>query len=217
MSRPSEEKFDLLVVVADLDQQEAMKGLLPRHHSLRTSSFRFKVTRLSNTPGDSGTRTNGTEYLRTMQSTYTRAVLMLDRHGAGSESTAEHFENKLEKRLEQYGLGDRTRCVVIDPETEAWIWGGSDALEQLIGWSSPPSLKNWLVQKNWTSDSQAKPKQPKEAFRDALRQINKPPLAPLFRKIAERMSFQSCQDRAFNRLLTALQTWFPATAPKDPT
>ena len=215
MSRPSEEKFDLLVVVADLDQEEAMKGLLPRFQSLRTSQFNFKVTRLKNTPGDSGTRTNGAEYLRTMQHTFARAFLLLDRHGAGADHTAEQFENELEDRLHRNGLEGRTRCVVIDPETEAWVWSGSSALEQLLGWSSPPSLIDWLVLKKWMSEGQTKPIQPKEAFRDALRKINKPPLAPLFRKIAERMSFQSCQDRSFNRLITALRTWFPAPAPED--
>ena len=215
MSRPSEEKFDLLVVVADLDQEEAMKGLLPRFQSLRTSQFNFKVTRLKNTPGDSGTRTNGAEYLRTMQHTFARAFLLLDRHGAGSNDTAEQFENELEERLERYGLGDRTRCVVIDPETEAWICGGSAVLEEIIGWSSPPSLKDWLVQNNWMSVGQVKPNQPKEAFRDALRRVKQSPFAPLFRKIAKRMSFQSCEDLAFKRLLNTLRTWFPANAPED--
>lgn len=214
MSRPSEEKFDLLMVVADLDQQEAMEGLLPRRQSLRTSSFRYKVTRLATTPGDSGTRTNGAEYLRNMQHTFFRAILLLDRHGAGADKTAEQFEIELEERLKKYGLGDRTRCVAIDPEVEAWVWGGTAALEQVITWTSPPSLQEWLVQNHWISPGQPKPELPKEAFRDALRRVKKAPFAPLFRKIAGRMSFQNCQDRAFNKLINTLRTWFPASSPE---
>lgn len=211
MSRPSEEKFDLLVVVADLDQEEAMLGLLPRHQSLNTSPFTFKVTTLPDTPGDAGTRKNGPEYLRTIQHTFDRAIVLFDRHGAGADHSAERFENDLEVRLNRNGLGGRTRCIVIDPELEAWVWSTSPHVSTVLNHPSHSDLTNWLKQENWLKDGQLKPSQPKEALHAAF---CRKPLAPFFKQLARKVSFQNCQDRAFNRLLHTLRTWFPVSTPE---
>lgn len=214
MSRPSEEEFDLLVVVADLDQQEAMKGLLSRSHSLKTSPFKFKVDKLNSR--DAGTRTQGAEYLRTRQNTFSYAILLFDRHGAGADDSAEQFENELDQRLASYGLGERTCCIVIDPEIEAWVWGESPRVDEAIGWTPLENLRGWLRDNQWLRPGEFKPSRPKEALHAALKVAGKKPTAPLFRKLAENVSFRNCQDRAFVRLLTTLRTWFPASTPEEP-
>lgn len=204
---------DLIILVADLDQENAILGLLRRHQSLGTPPLNFDIRKHDGR--DSGCRTQGPDFLRSFHRQYRHAILLFDHEGAGRDKLPpEQLEVALDKELSRNGWDDRARCIVIAPELEAWVWGGSSAVDQLLGWTQLNDLRGWLRGEGLLDANAIKPSRPKEALKAAMKQVGRTPKAPLFRKLAEKVSFQNCTDRAFNRLLTTLRTWFPAT-PSD--
>ncbi len=205
---------DLIILVADLDQESALFGLLGRHMSLKTKPITYDIRRH---PGrDSGCRTQGCEFLRTFCRQYRNAILLFDLEGSGRDQhSVETIENHLSQQLSINGWGDRARCIVIVPELEAWVWSESLAVDVVLGWTPLADLRGWLRGENWLAPGEFKPSRPKEALHAALKQVGKKSVAPLYRKLAEKVSFQYCTDRSFVRLLTALRTWFPVAPPED--
>ncbi len=205
---------DLIILVADLDAENALLGLLGRHQSLRTRPITYDIRRH---PGrDSGCRTEGCDFLRTFCRQYRHAIWLFDHEGSGREQqAAPTVEKDLSDQLSINGWGDRASCIVIVPELEAWVWSESSAVDEVLGWTRLADLRGWLRDEKWLADGEVKPSRPKEALLAALKEVGKKSTASLFRKLAEKVSFQNCQDHSFNRLVTALQTWFPAPAPED--
>ncbi len=205
----SSDQLDLFVLTADIDQESTFNGLLKRYQALGTRRFTFLVDR---DPGrDSGCRTNGVGILRTKLRQYSHALLVFDKHGSGRDNdSASNLEHELDTELAKNGWDDRARCIVIDPEVEVWAWSDSTALDEILG---RRNLREWLVQQGLLRPGETKPRDPKHAMISAH---GKRPKADIFRQLATRISFQNCTDRAFNRLLTTLQTWFPATPPEGP-
>ncbi len=202
--------LDLFVLTADIDQRNTFTSLLNRYQALGTRPFTFCV---DHDPGrDSGCRKNGVGILRQKLTQYTHSLLVFDKDGAGRDNdSAEEIENDLDRDLANNGWSDRSRCVVIDPELEAWVWSDSTAVDEILGKNN---LRSWLVQQGLLYPGETKPRDPKRAMITAY---GKRPKAEIFSQLAAKVSFQNCQDRAFNRLLTTLRAWFPATLPENHT
>ena len=200
---------DLVVLVADKDMEQTLKGLLGRPQALAIREIDFQVYPH---PGkDGGCRTQGVTFLRNFCQQFEHALLLFDREGSGGEAElSEQLEDELERGLRKNGWSDRGAVIVIDPELEIWVWSDSSEVDQVTGWASRiPSLRDWLVEEEFLENPESKPERPKEAFRHALRHVRKQPSSALFRMLSERVSFRRCQDRAFAKLKQKLQEWYP--------
>lgn len=206
----------LFILAADLDAENALLGLLSRYQSLKTKPLRRKADfEIQLHPEhDSGCCKTGVAYLRSQLRQYDHAILLFDHHGSGRDKDKpEDIESDLDDQLSINGWGDRARAIVISRELEAWVWSQSLHVESALKWPSQKKLSDWLLDKDWLLPGETKPRRPKEALHAAL---GKQPKAPFFLNLAKNVSFQNCQDRAFNRLLTTLRTWFPASTPEEP-
>lgn len=202
---------DLLVLVADLDTEQAVLGLLNRSHSLGISSPGFETRRH---PGrDSGCRLGATEYLRSFLHRYHHALVLFDLHGSGSLRSREDTGEEVEKKLSRNGWDGRAKVIVIDPELEAWVWTPSAIVPELLGWKGSYSeLKNWLNEKDLWPDGEAKPSDPKAALEYTLYEARSRRSARRFFDLASRVSLAGCRDPAFNEFRATLRRWFPSGA-----
>ncbi|MFP4172383.1 MAG: methylation-associated defense system protein MAD4 [Candidatus Hydrogenedentota bacterium] len=210
-------KRDLFVAVADLDAENVIKTLL----SQRQLSLGIELDFNANPPPrgdllrysgrDSGCYGKAADILRGAQDTHRHAMLLLDRHGSGAESKPrEDIEVELEKRLRQNGWADDNVCVIVfDPELEAWVWADSPHVSDVLGWTNErDQLRRHLGDKGLWPHKTPKPPNPKEAMEEALRTKKAGPPAPLFRKLASRVSLERCHDPAFIKFKTGLRRWF---------
>lgn len=201
---------DLVVLAADKDMEETIIGLLDRHQSIGIRPVDIDIYRH---PGrDSGCRTQGATFLRSFCNRFNHAVLIFDHEGSGGESIpAAKLEKELEGQLARNGWQQRASAIVIEPELESWVWSNSPEVDHVAGWGGRiPSLRKWLADEGFLNEGSTKPERPKEAFRYALRHVRKQPSAALFKRLAQRVSFQQCEDRAFQKLISKLQEWYPA-------
>jgi len=60
-------------------------------------------------------------------------------------------------------------------------------------------------------DGQNKPSDPKEAMDAALRRAQKARSSSLYLQLAQKVSFERCDDPAFLKFKKTLSTWFPAS------
>ncbi|MEX1230872.1 MAG: hypothetical protein WEB58_11580 [Planctomycetaceae bacterium] len=208
MTEMSEPK-DLIVLVADLDMEETVKGILNRHQALNIRKISFEIKRHQDR--DAGCRAQGVEFLGNFKALYSHAILMFDHEGSGREAKpSEEIERQIDQKLAANGWDQRAATIVLDPELEIWIWSDSTEVDQICGWGNRiPSLRDWLIDESFLTQKEAKPARPKEAFRHALKHVKKPLSASLFRKLAETVGLQRCTDRTFLRLKNCLQQWFP--------
>ncbi|HSG72612.1 MAG TPA: hypothetical protein VLA12_19525 [Planctomycetaceae bacterium] len=203
------ESIDLVVLVADGDIEQTIRGLLSRPQDLNINEINFEIYKHPN--HDGGCRTDGHNLLRPFHSKARFALNIFDHDGSGREkSPVTEVEEEARSLLAKNGWGVRAETIVIEPEIEQWIWSDSPVVLRIMGWERlTPTLRQWLTEHGYYSSAeQTKPQQPKEAFRAALRESNKKPSASLFRQMAERVQFDSCSDRSFNKLKNTLQNWF---------
>lgn len=201
--------LDLVVLVADLDQQEALRSLLDRRHqSLGIRKISHEI--LKHPRRDPGSFNESPAVLQPYQERAAHALVLLDRDGSGQEVlSVGEIEANLNARLAASGWEDRACAVVIDPELEAWAWSDSPRVDEGLGWAGrAPPLREWLhLQGLWPADAQ-KPPRPKEALRAALKEVRQRPVAPIFGNLAATVGLDRCQDPSFTRLRAVLKTWF---------
>ncbi len=205
-------RSDLVVLVADLDTESAIHGLLSRPDALGIRSIQ---TRIFRHPGrDPGCRAQSHEYLRSFCNQYAHALVIFDLEGSGRDKTPRSdLEREIEQRLSSNGWDSRAAALVIDPEIEVWIWSDSPHVADVCGWSGKvPTMHDWLNSNGFFPEGGSKPFPPKKAFREALRQVRKQPSAAIFKQIAQRVSVSRCSDPAFQKLKSTLHSWFPKTA-----
>ena len=202
---------ELVVLVADLDAQNAVYGILERHESLRTRSLReeqYDIHR--HIQRDAGCRGNAAEFLRSFCRTHHHALVLFDHDGCGWENRpAPDIEQDIESLLATAGWKDRCGVIVIEPELEAWVWSDSPQVDGELGWTGvQPPLREWLVTRHHIKSADQKPADPKRAMLSALRHAGKPPSPRLFENLARTVSLNRCRDRAFLKLKGLLQQWF---------
>jgi hypothetical protein len=201
---------DLIVLAADNQMQEALRGILSRPRALAITPISFEV--FSHPHKDPGCRKKAHEFLRNLRSDYQYGLVLFDYDGCGASHTSSPGEivSDVEERLQQSGWGDQARCVVIDPELEVWVWSNSQEVDQCLGWADASQrLRDWLREsRHWPSDL-PKPPDPKQAVEDALREAQLPHSSSIFRELAESVSLERCEDDGFQRFRQILQSWFP--------
>jgi hypothetical protein len=202
--------LDLYVLVADLDQEQAIRTLLEhRTASLGIRSARSEVKK--HPQHDGGCFRQAPDLLRTLQSQAAHALVVFDREGSGAEDkTAAEIEANLERRLDDSGWDGRARAVVIDPETEIWLWSDSPHVAAALGWTAGEvDLRQWLTGQGHLSAGAVKPARPKEAMLAVLRQTRVKPSAAIFAEAARKVGLDRCQDRSFIRFREILRDWLP--------
>lgn len=139
-------------------------------------------------------------------------LVVFDREGSGAENkTAAEIEADLERRLDVSGWDGRARAVVIDPETEIWLWSDSPHVAAAPGWTAGESeLRQWLTGQGFLLAGAVKPVRPKEAMLAVLRETRVKPSAAILAEAARKVGLDRCQDRSFVRFRQILRGWFPA-------
>jgi len=201
--------IDLVVLVPDLDYEQAIRGILenPRKSNIREISY--DVIRCPE--HDAGVLKGATELLRNYVEQYGYTVVMLDHDGCGREKdAAEKIEADLEAQLSKDGWTNRCAVIVVKPEIEIWVWSDSREVDRVLGWeaSRSPTLREWLRNKGYLEDNTSKANPPKDALSAALKEVRQPRSSSIFRELARKVSFQRCCDRAFVKLRGKLQEWF---------
>lgn len=198
---------NLVVLVADADMEQTVRGLLARPQAL---GIRTGITYdvFKHPRRDPGVFHEAHEYLRPMQSRYDYALVMLDREGSGQElKSAQEIENEIQQRLNAVGWSGRSAVVVLDPELEIWVFSDSLHVANVIANGDRYFLSN-ILQQCERSDL-GKPKHPKEVMEEILRSKKIPRSLALYKELATRVSLSRCADPAFNRFKSTLQRWFP--------
>lgn len=196
---------DLVVLVPDKNTEYVVRGALRREQSLgiRTVDFTVIVD-----PGrDGGVRRRGPQILRVERHQFAHAVLMFDYEGSGAEAVPADVEAQLDAALSQVWDAD-AKAIVIEPEVDVWMWGAETHLREVVGWRSPPGIRDWLKLQAFAFDDQGKPERPKEALEAVFRRVQLARSSAHYEALAERISLTRCQDAAFLRLRGALTAWF---------
>lgn len=139
---------------------------------------------------------------------FSHAVLVFDYEGCGSTQSPQELEDELDEAI-QRDWGNAGKAIVIEPELDVWMWGNDAALRNIINWTSPLSIREWLNSKRFDFGDDSKPERPKEALEAVLREVKQPRSSSLYQKIAQTISLKRCSDRAFQRLRHQLIDWFP--------
>lgn len=203
---------DLVLLVADLDAENSLRGILGRWQALGirqlTEGRDYDVHR--HPERDPGCRGDAHNFLQGFVNTHRHALVVFDHDGCGWEGrTAAEIETDVENRLGAAGWRGRCATIVIEPELEAWVWSDSPHVDLQLGWQGrSPRLREWLVSRQLIGSGEAKPTDPKTAMRQAMRQAGKPPSPRVFSALAESVGLARCQDRAFGRLRQTLAQWF---------
>lgn len=200
---------DLIVLVADSNMENALRGLLSRYQALEIRPITFDIFR--HDKRDPGCWTDAHNFLRPYPNQYCHALVMFDHQGSGQERRkAEELEKELEYRLQQNGWDEgRAKVVVLEPELEIWVWSDSPHVDRCLGWEAhQPDLRTWLRQQNLLAPNTLKPADPKQALEAALRAVKTPRSSAIYRQLAENVSFRHCVDRSFKRFRQILTEWF---------
>ncbi len=201
---------DLVLLVADKNAQFALRGALqrPQAMGIRRIEFDFRVH-----PGrDGGTRKTGPEILKLEKRRFRHAMLIRDFEGSGSECTdAVSLEEHLDVRLNNTWHGC-AKSIVIEPESDIWLWGSDNTMQQVLRWTAPIPIRTWLQNRGYNFNSEGKPERPKEAFEEVVRRCQLPRSSSLYEEITGKLSLKRCTDSAYHRLAAKLTEWFPAPA-----
>lgn len=209
---------DLVLLIADLDAENALRGILQRWKALGIRKLvegrQFDILR--HPQRDPGCRCNAEGFLEGFVRSHRHALVVFDYHGCGVEhlQPAANIEADLERRLAAVGWVDRCAVVVIEPELEAWVWSDSSHVDSELGWNGHrPPLRLWLEESRLLTRGASKPIDPKTAMLRVMREANKPPSPRIFSRLAETVSLSRCQDRAFLKLKSTIQNWFNEQQP----
>jgi hypothetical protein len=201
-------KGDLVVVVADGGIEQAIRGLLTRAEALGIRPLHGvefpKLHKL-----DCDTFATGHQLASLYRPTHEHALIVLDLAWDGRPiNDPLEMSRQVDERLRP-DWGDSGRCVVIDPELEAWVWSDSPHVAKVLGWTDLPELASWLSLKGLWPRNSPKPPDPKSAYLAAIREKRIQNSNALFRTLAEKVSLTRCEDRAFLALREILRAWFP--------
>lgn len=199
---------DLIVLLADLDAENAVTGILRRSQSLDIREIGFETVR--HAMRDPGCCKDAAPMLRRYRTTHAYALVIFDRHGSGRDGEDRVvIERDVEHSLASSGWGERAAAIVLDPELEAWVWSDSPEVDVVLGWQGKrPSLRDTLRRQELLGGHEAKPGKPKEAMEWALREVRKARSARMFSDLASRLGLIRCTDPAFTKLKTTLKRWF---------
>ena len=204
--------MDLVCVVADKQIRAALSGLLERPRALGIRPITKEI--LLHPEHDSGCFRRPAEILRGYRLAAEHALIVLDHAWDGvPASSGVDLETLIDEKFRSAGMAGWAAPVVIDPELEAWVFGASPRVAEVLGWTGPTSLRETLERQGFWEPDALKPDDPKAALEHVLRRTGKSRSASLFRRLAQRAGTRSCRDRAFVRLRKLLRSWFPPGSP----
>jgi hypothetical protein len=216
-------KRPLVIHVADRQMEEGIKAFFQRagwHHKLGCQPFEFspespadlfRVPRCT----DPGLYQGAWENLRAHQRTHERAIVVIDSQFPGSpgndDEGAEAIRTSIRHGLITTGWNpDHVEVAVIQPMLEAWLWTNSTHVETAFRHVSPPTLRERMLDAGLWREGASKPHDLKEATAMAARWGGLTSDAALFRRVfGSARTLADCVEPGFNRMRTALQTWFP--------
>jgi hypothetical protein len=199
---------DLIVLVADAQQEHTLKTLLDkRRRSLSIRSIEYDIR--SHPRRDSGVFREAHDFLAISQPPqYLHALVVLDREWAGAPGDAEDQRNSILQRLHASGWQSGTcEVIVCDPELEAWVWADSPNVQDVLR-TTWDAIHKLAQEHGYWSSGAPKPSRPKELLEAILRQQNRPRTSAIFQELARRVSLKNCQDPAFNLFQQTLASWF---------
>lgn len=202
--------LDLIIVVAGKDDRESLDGLLSsRRKSLGIRDIRYEI--LVHVRRDSGCFREAPALLQPFQRRASRALVVFDHEGSGQEACpAEEVASDLRDRLRLSGWGDRAEVLTIRPELEVWVWSNSPNVDAVLGWKGRrPPLREWLRNHGLWPRGHLKPPDPRKSLLEALREAQMQRSSALYRRLAEKVSLERCQDEGFKRFKEILRSWFP--------
>ena len=208
---------DLVVLAADKDMEQTLRGLLARSQALDIRPVAFDI--FVHPEHDAACARRGVSFLSSFARRYDYGLLLFDHEGSGREAVSRlEIQRALNREFAGSGWEERARAIVVSPELEAWVWSPSPHVDEVAGWKNrQPALRDWLVKTELLMAGEVKPRQPKEAFRAALRAASVARSASLYRSLAERVSLRSCADASFQELQSTLREWFPRDIPEGDT
>lgn len=197
---------DLVVLVADIQQQATMQVLLShRHSSLNIREPNFDIFR--HMQKDPGIYHRGGKFLSVLRAQYRHALVIIDKEWEGGPNNPVTIAQKVQNDLDNNGWRNRSDVVVIDPELEIWVWADSPHVYDLLGMDLI-SIKSLGEEKAYWPPGQNKPARPKELLEEILRVTGKRRSASLFKKLAGRVGLARCRDQSFTQLKNTLLKWF---------
>ena len=201
------ERKELIVLAADLDIENAIRGLLAQPSRLKVKTPSFDIRRHPNR--DPGCRTNAADLLRPALGKYRHALVIFDHDGCGSRLSREEIQAEVDRQLTKSGW-EQSKTIAVEPEIEAWVWSDSPQMLQALGWQGTyPELKEFLNDKGLWPVQELKPPDPKRAMLETMRAMRVKRSSRIFSRLAETANVRDCQDPAFNELLRTLRAWFP--------
>lgn len=73
-------------------------------------------------------------FLRGLAAEYSRAIVMFDRDGCGSEGKSRNeLVTEVVAQLEASGWAGRAAVIVLDPDLALRVWAQSPHVEQVLG------------------------------------------------------------------------------------
>ena len=201
---------DLVVLTADKNWTAALRGLFSRPQAFGIRPI--KVETIPHPRKDPGCLREGVAFLSNFSEQYHHGLLIFDYEGCGREKTnsPRELQDTLDEQFSRSRWGERAKTIVLAPELEAWIWSTSPQVDNVAGWKNrQPGLRQWLIEQGWLREGEVKPGRPKEAFLSALREVRTKRSSSLYQQIAERVSFERCEDPSFLELKDILRKWFP--------
>ena len=200
---------DLILLVADLDTENVLLGLLPRLRQVcGTRDFTFEIKR--HPYRDAGCLSGSVDFLRPFCNHFRHALVVFDKEGSGQErNQREEIEAQLESDLTSNGWAEgNAKVIAINPEVENWMWINSPRISNALDWQESTPLFDWLKEQGWLEGGAEKPGRPKEAMVAVLKKTRKARSASIYKNIASSTSFKGCTDEAFLKMLHTLKAWF---------
>lgn len=200
---------DLVILVADKDMEQAIKGLLERSALLGINeSITWDV--FVHPRRDPGCLNEAHEILRPLSAIYRYALVLFDHEGCGREGTGpDDLQATVRDRLERNGWPARSEVVVLAPELEVWVWSRSPHVAACLGWGcQQPPLRDWLAAEGYWPAEAAKPDRPKEAMEAALRRVRKPMSSAIYLDLARKVSLVGHSEPAFLHFTRTLRPGF---------
>ena len=202
-------KRELVILVADKDMAQALKGILERPEALGIRAINPVIH--IEAQHDAACAQRGVSFLSMFSEDYRHGLLMFDHLGSGKERISpQNLQKNLNDEFRQTGWGERARAIVLVPELETWVWGTSPHVAEIAGWKNGNSkLRRWLREQGWLESGEVKPQEPSKAFRAALRAANTKRSSSLYLRIARKVSLTRCKDETFQEFKEILRNWFP--------
>lgn len=198
---------DLVVLVPDKNTEAAMKALLEhRPHALGIRPITFDI--FVHPRRDPGVYHEAEEFFRPLQSQYRYALVLFDFAFDGAPPAVRTAQDEVQEKLNRSGWKGKSAVVVINPELEAWVFGGSTYVVQELANGDRELFQQVIAEYGALPPDVPKPLKPKEAMEELLRRSRRPRSSAMYGDLAQRVSLESCRDAGFARLRKMLQGWF---------